>query len=99
MKAELALDASTKTERSAYEREPETARPTAIADSAGAAVLAPVPAAMPVAATQVAQAAPSGSAPKPTAPPRESITQTGSTNGAKLITLDFKDADVVNVLR
>jgi type IV pilus assembly protein PilQ len=55
-----------------------------------AAVVAPTPAA-PI---RVAQAAAPSTAPPP--PPARSET---APNGSKLITLDFKDADVVNVLR
>jgi type IV pilus assembly protein PilQ len=47
---------------------------------------------------RVAQAAPGGSTPAQPQSGGGSITQTAS-NGVKLITLDFKDADVVNVLR
>jgi len=73
---------------------PEMAKPVAPPPKpemvATAAVLVPNPAAP----TRVAQAAAPSTAPAP--PPARS--ETGP-NGSKLITLDFKDADVINVLR
>jgi type IV pilus assembly protein PilQ len=55
-----------------------------------AAVTAPLPAAPATAVSRVAQAASPAPAPAQTPP---------ASNGSKLITLDFKDADVINVLR
>src|SRR5436309_3754179 len=46
----------------------------------------------------VAQAAPPGGAPAPAAPARQPQPQTAP-EGGKLITIDFKDADVINVIR
>src|SRR5262245_56143534 len=72
---------------------PEPAAPTT--ESTAASAVVPVAATPPVLPFQVAQATPSAPA-QPSV--RESITHTGS-NGGKLLTLDFKDADAVNVLR
>jgi type IV pilus secretin PilQ/predicted competence protein len=77
------------TEPTATERKPAVAMPAALTTAPGVvavrtAALAPVVVAQ--AATPPAPAAPS--APAPAAP-----------NGSKLITLEFKDADVINLLR
>jgi type IV pilus assembly protein PilQ len=72
--------------------------PLARAEWTAGAVLMPHPAATPTAPSRVAQAAPSGAQGTPPSPGRQAQLQTTS-NGSKLITLDFKDAEVVNVLR
>ena len=69
---------------------PTAAPPAAAATTVAAAAAAPVPQEVPPAATprpiQLAQATPAPAAPAPT-------------NGQRLISFDFKDADVVNLLR
>jgi type IV pilus assembly protein PilQ len=71
---------------------PTAAPPAAAATTVAVAAAAPVPQEVPPAATprpiQLAQATP---APAPAAP--------APTNGQRLISFDFKDADVVNLLR
>ena len=76
-----------------------TAVPPAAAAVAGGAAAAAAPPAQetqPAAAprpVQIAQATP------PAAPPAPPATAPGPTNGQRLISFDFKDADVVNLLR
>jgi len=94
MKPEPSSADTAKAEGTADLPEPAATKPAQTTESTAAAVVAPVPAASP-ALPRVAQATPSAPA-QPSV--RESITHTGS-NGGKLLTLDFKDADVVNVLR
>lgn len=77
---------------------PSAPKARAKIEPAAAAVLMPLPAAPPPALSRVAQAAPRSVAPAQTAPPRETQVHT-PTNGTKPITLDFKEADVINVLR
>ena len=73
---------------------PETARPDPMKP-----VAKPEPAPLP-ALPQIAQAPAAPVPPAPTAPPQPAPSITPSpTGGARLISLDFKDADVVNLLR
>jgi len=77
---------------------PEPTPPLAKAEWAAGAVFTPLPEATATQPSRIAQAAPrSGQTPAPS-PERQIQSQTSS-SGSKLITLDFKDADVVNVLR
>jgi type IV pilus assembly protein PilQ len=79
----------------AYRREPDAPRTTT--ELAAAAALTPLPAATLPASPMVAQAISGGGQAAPRPAP-QAQPQTPS-NGSKLITLDFKDADVINVLR
>jgi type IV pilus assembly protein PilQ len=72
---------------------PATARPTATPEPAAAP--APITA-MPAPSVRIAQAP---ATPPPPAPPAPSVTASQIPESQRLISLDFKDADVVNLLR
>jgi type IV pilus assembly protein PilQ len=74
---------------------PRTPAPT-VAAPAPPALPAPVAESKPVEPTRVAQATAAPAAPAPPPPPPAAPAPAG---GARLISLDFKDADVVNLLR